>query len=362
MYDEISTPGIVIELQQVEKNLKELVMNNEKYGIHVRPHIKPHKSVFLAKLQLELGCVGITCAKISEAEVMATHGIKDILIAFPLIGKDKMDRLGKLLDNAYITTIVNSEEGARQLSNLGKKKGTCIRTLIELDGGTNRGGVKPYEPAVEFAKRLKDFQGIEIVGIMYYGGQIYTQKTLEGFHSIARKEHDEIIVTAGMLKKVGCNMEILSGGNSYSARCSKELEGITEVRAGNSIFNDCLTLTTGFATVEQCALRVVSTIVSIVDENHAIIDAGSKTLTTDLCANRPGYGYVIDRPDITITNLNEEHGFIETSIKLGLNIGDKITIIPNHACVLPNLADIMYGMKNGILEHKIPVEARGMNY
>ena len=359
MYDFIPTPGVVVELDQVEKNLKEMEQLNRSYGIHVRPHIKPHKSVYFSNLQLEYGAKGITCAKLSEAETMVDYGITDILIAFPLIGSDKMERLGKLIKRASIITIVNSIEGAQQLSELGEVSEEQIRVLIEVDGGLKRGGVDPYEPTLKYAKEIRNQKGIKICGLMYYGGLIYAQKTLEGYESETKREHDEIIGTAELLKQNGFQMDILSGGNSYSARCCKYLEGITEVRCGNYIFNDVSTIGTGFATENECALRAVSTIVGKIDETHAIIDAGSKTLTTDLSAHRSGYGYVVGRPDIKITKLNEEHGFLESEQPLNLKIGDKIAIIPNHACVLPNLTDAIYGIRNGRIERIIPIEARG---
>lgn len=359
MYDYIPTPSVVVELDQVEKNLKDMVALNSKYGIQVRPHIKPHKSVYFADLQLKYGAKGITCARLTEAEIMADYGITDILIAYPLIGCDKMERLGKLVKRASIITIVNSIVGARQISGLGIFCGQPIKVLIEVDGGLKRGGIAPYGPTLEFVRQIRNYEGLNICGLMYYGGLIYAEKTHEGYEDVTKREHDEIIDTAELLRKDGFCMDILSGGNSYSSRCCKYLEGITEVRCGNYIFNDVSTLATGFATEKDCALRAVSTVICKVDEHHAIIDAGSKTLTTDLCSHRTGYGFVVGRPDIEIVKLNEEHGFIESEHLLNLEIGDKIAIIPNHACVLPNLTDKVYGIRNNKIERLIPIEARG---
>ncbi len=361
MTDFLPTPAVVAELDQIEANIQAIVAANARYNIAVRPHIKPHKSVYLAQLELALGCRGITCAKLGEAEVMADHGLTDILIAFPLIGADKMARLGQLLDRADVLTIVNSVEGARQLSALGQAKGQPVRTLIELDGGIRRGGIEPLEPAVVFAKAICGLPGIRIAGLMYYGGTIYSEKSPAGFEKAARLEQANLTGTARLLEAIGLEMKILSGGNSFAAKLPQNLAGLTEVRPGNFIFNDCNQLCTGMATEQQCALRVVTTVVSVVDSHHAIIDAGSKTLTTDLCAHRPGYGWVVGRSDIQISKLNEEHGFIESTHPLDLAIGDKIAIIPNHACVIPNLADEIYGIRQGQIERMIAIEARGKN-
>ncbi|MDE7331057.1 MAG: alanine racemase [Lachnospiraceae bacterium] len=360
MYDFIPTPAVAVELDQVTANLKKMAEETGRYGIAIRPHIKPHKSSYFAWQQLAEGARGITCARLGEAEVMADFGIKDILIAFPLIGTDKMERLSRLLKRARVMTIINSVEGAEQLSKAGEAGSEPVPVLIEIDGGLHRGGVAPFQGALEFAQKVKGLQGIRICGLMYYNGLIYEETSLEGFVEYAKKEHDELVGTAGLLREHGFCMDVLSGGNSYSSRCSQYLEGITEVRCGNYIFNDCMTLATGFATEEECALRVVSTLVCKMDEYHGIIDAGSKTLTTDGCGHGwTGYGRVVGRPDLRITKLNEEHGFLESESGIGLEIGDKIAIIPNHACVLPNLTDQLYGIRNHVLERMIPVEARG---
>ncbi len=360
MYDFIPTPAVVVELDQVAANLRRMADETRRYGIAMRPHIKPHKSSYFAWQQIEAGAKGITCARLSEAEVMADYGIKDILIAFPLIGRDKMERLARLLQRAQVLTIINSEYGARQLSEVGRSMDRPVQVLIEIDGGLHRGGVPPFEAALAFAEKVKGLSGIHICGLMYYNGLIYEENTMEGFRRYAGKEHDELTGTAGLLKEHGYCMDILSGGNSYSSRCCKEMEGITEVRCGNYIFNDRMTLVTGFATEEECALRAVATLVCKMDERHGIIDAGSKTLTTDGCGHgQTGYGYVVGRPDLKITKLNEEHGFLESDEGLKLEIGDKIAIIPNHACVLPNLTDRLYGIRDHRLERMIPVEARG---
>ena len=137
------------------------------------------------------------------------------------------------------------------------------------------------------------------------------------------------------------------------------LEGINEIRSGHYIFNDCGQLFSGFAAEEDCAMRVVLSVVSIVDSHHAILDAGTKILTSDGCERHPGYGYVIGRPDMTITALNEEHAFLESSLPLSVHIGDKLAVIPNHCCVVCNMVDELYGIRNGQLDHKIRIDARG---
>ena len=359
MYDYLPTPAVAVELDAVEQNIKTLIDGANRYGIAHRPHIKTHKSVELAKLQLKLGACGSTCAKLSEAEVMADHGIDDIFICFPLIGKEKLYRLEQLMKRIRVSTLVNSVEGARGLSETGQRIGRTVPVLIDLDGGIRRGGLVPGKPALEFAQKIQGFSGIEIIGLMYYGGLIYGQKDRAGFEAIACREREEILSTAALLREAGFHMDVLSGGTSFSGKMPERLEGITEIRSGHYIFNDCGQLFSGFAEEKDCALRVVASVVSIVDKRHAILDAGTKALTSDGCVHHAGFGYVIGRPDIVITNLNEEHAFIESEQPLGFSIGEKLAIIPNHACVVCNLNDEVYGIRNGKLDHMIRIDARG---
>lgn len=359
MYDYLETPAVAIELDIVENNIRSLVENAKKYGIVHRPHTKTHRSVELARLQLSLGAKGITCAKLGEAEVMADTGISDIFICYPLIGPEKLARLGKLLMKANISTLINSFEGASGLSELGVSLGKVIPVRIDLDGGLRRGGLQPGAPALEFANSVRDLPGIRIVGLMYYGGLIYHEKDRAGMEAIARKEQKELLETTALLRANGFTIDVLSGGTSFSGKMPELLNGITEIRSGHYIFNDCGQLFSGFASEEDCALRVVTSVVSLVDERHAILDAGTKVLTSDGCERHPGFGAVIGRPDMVITALNEEHAFLESEQPLNLKIGDKLAIVPNHCCVVCNMFDEVCGIRGGKLDHMIRIDARG---
>ena len=357
-----STPSVQVDMDVAENNIRQAVEALRKYGIVHRPHMKVHKSVALAKLQQDMGCKGITCAKLGEAEVMADGGITDILLAYPLIGQDKLGRYRLLLErDIAIRTIINSVEGAKGLSDLGESMGRKIPVLIELDGGINRGGLKGGQPLVDFAKAVMNFPGIEIEGIEYYGGDIYGCKTEDEIRQRAKRERDEIVENANRLEELGLSMKILSGGSSFSLRYPEQLEGLTEVRAGNYIFNDNALFSLGRVQQQDCALRVYATVISRPDANNAIIDAGSKTLTTDTVAVWKGYGHIIENPDACIHKVNEEHGFVSCEGGLNWKIGDVVTIIPNHACTIPNLCDEIYAVRKGKLEGPIRIDARGKN-
>jgi D-serine deaminase-like pyridoxal phosphate-dependent protein len=346
-----------------ERNIKNALTVLSSVNISHRPHIKVHKSVALAKLQQKLGCRGVTCAKLGEAEVMADGGINDILLAYPVIGADKLERYRALFtrEGMCIRTVINSIPGAQGLSGLGVSLGRRLPVLIELDGGIRRGGLPNGETLATFGKAVKDMPGLRIEGVEYYGGDIYACKSKEDVRLRARRERDEILEAAETLRSLGIDISILSGGSSFSMFFPEEIAGLTEVRAGNYIFNDCARFGMGLIAVEDCALRVYSTVVARPDSETAIIDAGSKTLTTDTVRSREGYGYVAEAPDAVIYKLNEEHGFVKREGGLGWEIGQTVAVIPNHACTVPNLCDEIYAMRGDVFEGPIRIEARGKN-
>ncbi|MDR0387375.1 MAG: alanine racemase [Treponema sp.] len=358
-----STPSVRIDLDAAERNIKNALAKLEPLGISHRPHIKTHKSVFLARLQLQTGCRGITCAKLGEAEVMADGGITDILIAYPLIGPDKLERYRSLLlrEGMTVRTIINSVPGAKGLSDLGVSLGRRLPVCIELDGGIGRGGIKTGAPLRDFALAVKDLPGIAVTGILHYGGGVYGCKTKNEVRARLGAESREIRRCAAILNEAGIHVPLISGGSSFSLCFPEELTGITEVRAGNYIFNDNALLSLDLTNEEDCALRIHAAVVARPDAETAIIDAGSKTLTSDLCANRPGYGFIIGEPEAEIYKLNEEHGFVKKEGGIDMEIGQELCIIPNHACVIPNLCDEIYAFRSGRFEKAIPIDARGKN-
>lgn len=363
MYDSYPTPAVVVELNILEKNIRHMIHNNAIHNIAHRPHIKSHRSSELAKLQIANGAKGITCAKLGEAEVMCAAGIDDILIAYPIIGEDKLSRYAELHNRCkLLRSIVNSVEGAEGLSKEGIKVGKRFEVLLELDGGTGRGGLTPGEPALHFYESIREFKGIEVVGLLYYPGAIYGEHTDEGIERVARKEREELISTWVLLNEKGASIHILSGGNTVSSKVPQCLAGITEVRAGNYIFNDCAQLNFQRITEDDCALRVVSTVICRPNDHTVIIDAGTKALSSDAFpSSLNNFGRIMNHPELTLYSLNEEHGFIKSEGTMPLRIGDKVAIIPNHACVVTNLVDQIYGLREGILEHMIKIDARGMS-
>ena len=359
---ELQSPAIIVDLDIVERNVNKIATLARNAKKKLRPHIKPHKSVYFAKKQLEGGACGITVAKLSEAEVMAEHGVDDILVAYSIVGEEKLGRLRKLRDRARVATTVDSIEVASGLSTVGTAANP-LPVLIEIDCGTHRGGRQPGEDALNFAKQIKATPSLCLEGIFTYGGMVYGSSNLEELKTKAALEASILRETATLLAQNGIPVNEVSGGSTPAAFVLDKLEGITEIRPGNYIFFDASGLSMGIAKVSDCALRVLATVVSVPLPGYATIDAGSKTLTSDLATGREGYGYIVGMPDVHLAKLNEEHGYMRYDPVLReFHVGDRVEVIPNHACVIPNLSGILYGIRGEEVVSPISVEARGMNY
>lgn len=353
----LPTPAVVVELETAEANIKNMVEKAHEYGLKHRPHVKTHRSGFFAGMQIKAGCDGITVAKLGEGEVMADCGITDIFVAYPIVGEDKLERLYRLSERVSLSAVINSYEAAETMSRWFESRGRVIDVLIEIDGGLNRGGVRP-ENALAFARQVRSLLGIRIIGLMYYGGLIYNARNFEELDEYTRKEHDELTGTAKILEEDGFSMNVLSAGSSFSGKRPWLLSGITEIRSGHYIFNDCGQIDLGLASPEECALFIVTTVVAKPDDHVVICDVGTKSLTSDSCHYRKGYGYIPDYPELEVYALNEEHAFVRAEGMNPLKIGDKITLIPNHACVVTNLAERVYGFRDGAFCQVIRIDAQ----
>lgn len=357
------TPQPYIDLDIVERNIRSMADRLRACGIAHRPHIKSGKSVRLARMQLEAGAIGITVAKLSEAEVFVKTGFSDILIAFAIVGERNLARFAELHWQADLLTTVDSPEGAAGLAEVGLRTGKPVRVLVEIDGGLHRGGRQPGEDAAQFALAVNALDGLRVEGVMNYAGTIYGNRTPEAFERAVDAEAAELAESVARMRAYGLDIGIVSSGSTPSALFCERLRGVTEVRAGNYLFFDASGIGMGLAREADCALRVLSTVVSTPLPGLATIDAGTKTLTSDGAHGRTGHGIVVGRPGIEIVKLNEEHGFLRFDPALErVAVGERIEIIPNHSCVIPNLYDELPGLRGGRLQESIRIDARGCNY
>lgn len=360
---ELPSPAVIVDLDIAERNIKRMAGLARQAGVKLRPHIKPHKSVYFARKQLAAGAQGVTVAKISEAEVMVDHGIQDILIAYSIVGEEKLSRLRRLRERgAHIITTVDSVEVARGLAQVGTPEHP-MPVLIEVDSGMHRGGCQPGSDTLRLGQQVQTFKSLVLQGLFTYGGGIYGSSSREELEAHAAHEARLLRETAALLEDNGIPVQVVSGGSTPAAFALDKMEGVTEIRPGNYVFFDVSGLSLGIATPDDCSLRILATVVSVPLPGYATLDAGSKTLTTDLAGRAQGYGYIVGMPDVHLVKLNEEHGYLRYDPAVReLRVGDRVEIIPNHACVVPNLSGRIYGIRGGKVETEIAVEARGKSY
>ena len=357
--NEIETPAVLVDLDILEKNLKHTADLARNAGVKLRPHCKTHKSVWLAKKQLEYGACGITVAKLSEAEVMVDGGITDILVAYPIVGKAKLDRLSRLMKRASVMVSTDSVEVANGLSELGLSIGQKFKLYVDVNSGLQRCGLEPGTETAELVKRLVKLPGIEVVGLMTHGGFSYDYTDEDSLRAAAHREADALLVSQKKLEESGIEIKEISVGSTPTSKFIGEMSGVTEVRPGAYVYGDDQQLSTGIITEDECAMHVLTTVVSAPRSGSVIVDAGSKTFCSDACPHRKGYGMMKEDHRIYIDELCEEHGIVKMPVRTDIRIGDRLSFLPNHCCATTNMHEELYGIRNGMVERIIKVYARG---
>jgi D-serine deaminase-like pyridoxal phosphate-dependent protein len=349
---ELDTPVMVVDLDVLEGNIKRLQDDVDSLGLKSRPHIKTHKIPTIGHMQLKAGAVGITCQKLGEAEVFAGAGFEDILVPYNILGAPKLERLTRLARRVHITVAVDSEFTARGIAEASQEAGTNVDLLVEVDSGGHRAGVQTAEQARALARTIADFPGVTFQGFMCYP----TRPVMGDLFAEARD----------LLKRDGIPVTMISGGGTGSQRVSKEA-GCTEHRSGTYIYNDLSVLRSGNCTIDQCAMTVLVTVVSTSCPGFMTVDGGSKTFTNDAVRQGASNGYVREYPDIFLDRMNEEHGVLSLANLpqggAGPTVGEKVHVVPNHACGTTNLHDVVYGYRRRdgeeLVEMEWPVPARG---
>jgi D-serine deaminase-like pyridoxal phosphate-dependent protein len=359
---DIDTPALLIDLDGVEKNLNTMQKKADAFSALLRPHIKAHKIPELARAQVRLGAVGITASKVSEAEVMADAGIKDIFIANQIVTPIKLKRLAALSKRVNISVGLDSVFGAKILSDVFSAAKEKIDYVIEIDSGLNRCGVPPGLPAVELFKAIKHLSGLKFKGIFTHAGQVYGKQTLEEVEDVSRLESELMVETSNCFKDFGVQPEVVSVGSTPTMRVWEGYAGVNEIRPGNYIFLDAIQIALGVAKPQACALTVLATVTSRPTYDRAVIDAGSKVFALDKGAHGKemlkGFGIVLNKKAV-LERLSEEHGVMLLDSNEKLEIGETVRIIPNHACTVINLSDKAYGIRRGKVEAELLIAGRG---
>jgi D-serine deaminase-like pyridoxal phosphate-dependent protein len=356
--DDLPTPAVLIDLDVLERNVLRMQERARAAGVKLRPHAKTHKSPEVGRLQLSAGAVGLTLAKTSEAEVFANEGFEDIFLGYPIVGADKARRLLALSDRIRLAVGADSEEGARTLSDVFHAAGRRLAVRLKVDCGYGRVGVPP-ERVVETARAIADLPGLEFQGLFTHGGQGYGATTPEEAAQAASEEGRAVAEAAEAVRAAGLPVGEVSLGSTPTASRSIGTRGITECRPGAYVYNDFSQVNLGSCAPEDCAMTVLATIVSVPAAGRAVADAGSKTLSSDpLRPKSDGHGLVLGTSS-RLARLSEEHGVITVEAGDSFRVGQRVRILPNHACIVSNLHDRLVAVRSGRIEGQITVAARG---
>jgi len=359
-YRELSTPALTVDLDALERNLDRVAELCRRQRVGLRPHTKTHKTVEVARLQLERGAVGLTVAKVGEAEVMVAGGLDDILVAFPIFGAEKLRRLADIARTRRLLVSLDSEATAQELSRAAAAQGVTIGVLVEFDVGARRCGLDPGPELVGLAKAIEKLPGLRFRGLMSFFGNIWgtpAERQAEAEHVAERVGKALAAFRAGNVP-----VEIVSGGSTPSAEFAHLIPGLTEIRPGTYVYNDLNTYYQGACNLDDCAVRVVATVVSTAVPGRAIIDAGSKTFSSDLLGSGPksGFGYVVEAPDAPLIKLNEEHGHLDITLSQHkFYVGEVLTVVPNHVCTTVNMHDEIFTVRKGEAVGCWKIAARG---
>jgi len=352
------TPALVVDLDRLDANLARAADYAASHGLALRPHVKTHKSPYVAAAQLRLGAKGLTCATPREAEVMSEVS-DDVLLAYPPVGRARARRVAALAPSLRLIVALDSAQAASELARAARDARREIGVYVELDLGMHRVGMPTVDAAVALARHVTECDGLTFDGLAFYPGHI-RQRISE--QDAALETLDAALARAiERFHEAGLPPRVVSGGSTPTLWRTHEVPGVTEIRPGTYVFNDRQTVATGACAWDDCALTVLATVVSTSIPGQAVIDAGTKALGREpMNEATDGFGQLLDRPDIVVSRMSEEHGILD----LGSSgwrpvVGDVVRVVPNHVCVAVHLQDVMYGVRGERLERSWPIAARG---
>lgn len=358
----LDTPALLVDLDRLEDNIAAMADQARRMGLSLRPHFKTHKSTAIARRQLAAGAVGITVAKLDEAEALIDDGIDaPILLAFQVVAAPKVDRVVRLAAKGSLTVAVDSAAGAAVLARTAAAAGLRLDVWIEIDSGLRRCGVLPAE-APALARKVAELEALRLTGMFTHAGQSYGARDVIEVEAIAATETRSVIDAAQATRAIGIPVETVSAGSTPTARFLDGGTGLTDMRPGTYVFNDELQVALGTTGRDRCALTVAATVVSRPAADRAVIDAGSKTFGLDRGAHSTSplteFGRLLD-VDGSLVRLSEEHGVLQIPTDSALAIGKRIRVVPNHVCSVSNLGRQFYGLRGPTVEEVIAIGASG---
>ncbi|HKB12479.1 MAG TPA: alanine racemase [Vicinamibacterales bacterium] len=366
---DLPTPQVLIDRRRLEANLDRVQQLASAAGMRLRPHAKTHKSPVIARWQIERGAIGVCCAKLGEAEVFVDAGITDIRLPYP-VNPANADRLVALMDRASISIIVDHLEVARGWSEAMQRAGRTLDVLIKVDVGFHRCGIDPDRDGVAFVQSIASLPRLRLRGLLSHAGHAYAASSDEALCAVAQQEAATLTRLRDEAARSGIPIDEISVGTTPALRFSVRQHGITEQRPGNYVYFDRTQVALGAATLDDCALTVLATVVSK-HPGRIILDCGSKTLTSDQARGitaAAGYGAVLagqgESPraldeTLLIERLSEEHATVGVAGDTRLAPGDRVRVVPNHSCTVSNLVDVVRLVDDDRVVDSLPVAARG---
>lgn len=368
---ELETPHILLDQRRLQANIRLIQNIADTRGVNLRPHIKTHKCLEIARLQIDAGAIGITASKVDEALVFITNGIRSITVAYPLVVASKLDRLIAVArtHDVDLRLIVDSPAGVDAIARAAEYHQIHISIFLKIDVGLHRCGLTEDDPRlVELVQKIVREPALNFLGFLSHAGHTYGAEDMDAARKIAQEECEILMRVRKKLESVGVEVAEVSVGSTPGTLASDSYHGITEIRPGNYVFMDRMPLRLKLIELKQIALSVLATVVSR-NSDYFIIDAGSKTLSSDKgahgMAGMEGFGlaYPVDRfedkdYEMIVAKLSEEHGFVARK-HFDLEVGSKLRLVPNHACVVANLLDTYAVLKDGHIAEQWNIAARG---
>jgi D-serine deaminase-like pyridoxal phosphate-dependent protein len=352
--EEIDTPALLLDIGAAERNIRRMAEVTASLSARLRPHVKTHKTPLLAHKQLAAGAIGVTCAKLGEAEVMVEGGIGEILISSEIVGAEKVARLVALSRHARILTVVDDEGPARAIAAAANEAGLRIPALIDIDVGQGRTGVLPGEPARELARAVSRMPGLELVGVQGYEGHLQHIADAEVRREKCRASMQLLVQTADLLREDGHAIGIVSTGGTGTAAFAGSFPGVTELQPGSYVVMDAHYGSVGGVPFEQ-AISILTSVISRTRPGIAVLDAGMKTASSDSGPPVPR-----GMPAAQFAFAGDEYGILRFEEgRDDLSAGDKIELVPSHCDTTINLHDVYYVVRDGRLEDVWPIAARG---
>jgi D-serine deaminase-like pyridoxal phosphate-dependent protein len=360
--DSVDTPALLVDDSRLDRNVVLMARLCQQHGRRLRPHIKTHKTLEIARRQLDNGAVGLTVAKLGEAEVYAAAGFDDLLVCYPVVGPLKLARLAVLARSVTVSTVVDNAGAARDLSAAMTAAGVRLDVLLKLDVGMHRVGAAAGE-VEPLATAVAGLPGLRLRGVCIHEGSVYGEADPARRRAVGRDQVQRLVATAERLRDRGLPIDVVSCGSTPSMADVIDIDGLTEVRPGNYVFYDAMQVALGVIGAERCALSVLTTVVSRGGADHGVIDAGAKALSLDRGAHGLGllsdYGAIIGRDDVRLASLSEEHGWLKLGEEASLPVGERLRVLPNHACAVVNNFDKMTIVRDSEPVGEWDIVARG---